>query len=140
MSKLLTRNMKKAYIESLIKFGLPVDSKYYWWVRYPKKALKDILDMKKYTNAALTVVGNSITWTENIVSNTGKPLLIVITIGSDLTPQVTVKTTTLHGDTSGSYTVYSGHTPEVVPFSLNQDSTVLTHRNIILAWCSLNIN
>lgn len=58
--------------------GLPTNSKDYWWVKYPKRALSEIKKMHSETNATFKPIDKKLVWDEVIKNNFGTKFYISI--------------------------------------------------------------
>ena len=130
-------NEKKKYLDILNEIALPIESKEYWWARYPKRACEEIYKLKENTNAFMETSGNRLIWKEEIINNFGSAFVISIETNSKY-PFSMPKTFLLkpHIEPSDDKHMFKdGSLCLMHPSSYNSRISILQIRNQASAWC-----
>jgi hypothetical protein len=134
---------EKKCIEILSNIGLPIDDYACWWIHNPERAVKEIAKMGEMSNAAMFVRGDKLIWEEAVTGDTGEIFIITIAAGSDYPfslPQVKVfsSKSNILGTIVKDKLIYEDEPPfHIFPFSCNSNTSILTHRNVLIAWCGI---
>ncbi|GEM_PF-4813431 len=127
--------IQKKYLEILRALGLPLDNNGYWWVSNAKRAVEEIKSMRESTNTVMSVRGDRLIRQETIAGNRGEQLIIAIEAGSgypNSVPSVSVRESNAE-DTVKPKLIYKGETPKILPYAYDSSTSLLAHRNILIA-------
>jgi hypothetical protein len=134
--KLFDSFEKKKCLEMLGEYGLITQGNY-WWVRYPKRAIEEILTMKENTNAYMSICDDQLIWTEKIVNNLGSEYLITIE-SRDNYPFKMPKVSLIEPWVNPNQKIHmykNGTICFMHPDSYNSRISVLEIRNQVAVWC-----
>ena len=115
-------------------YSLPVDNKEDWWVRFPKRALDEIIRMEENTNAELFVHYNQLIWEETIENNFGEVFKFSIETQPNH-PFTPPKVFLLHADSNVQAHRWGDRSLCLFkPEAYNSNMSVLQIRNLACSW------
>lgn len=128
---------KASYLNILNRTGLPITNRDFWWVRYPERAIQELLLMKENTNANFYLIENQLIWKEGIWNNFGNKFFIAIKTDSKY-PFSQPKAYILEPKIQSNFKEHiykDGELCLMHPDSYNSQISILEIRNLVAAWC-----
>ena len=128
-------NEKTKALRLLDELGLPTDRST-WWVKYPKRALEEILRMQESTNAQLNCHNEKLVWDEWLLTNFNTQYHIFIeTPGFPFkAPRVLVKSPIIK-PWRRIHMYDDGRLCLMHPNKYHSRTSILEMRNLAASWC-----
>ncbi|MBW1668188.1 MAG: hypothetical protein JRI79_13565 [Deltaproteobacteria bacterium] len=122
-------------LEELSLKRIPTNSKESWWVKFPRRALKEIRKMEAYTNAAVRCSGKKMIWEEVVKNNFGTQFYISIEAKDypHKMPKAFVKEAEIKFK-HGKHMYRDGSLCLMHPNEYNSNISILQIRNLACAW------
>jgi hypothetical protein len=132
-----TYDENSEFLKILRKLGLPTDTgSNYWWVLYPQRAVEEIVNIRRRTNAVMERSGKKLIWKEWIYNNFGTRFYILME--AENFPLKMPKIYLLKPDIEPDLKIHMYRDKSLClihPDEYNSNMTLMDFRGFAAAWC-----